>query len=84
MPKHDGPYAILTQRSPASYESANLDSLESPIGTYHVSALKPFTYEETTPIAPLRKRGKSKKSDVVSNTSRNLETEEEVATLGFP
>ncbi|GIY43796.1 uncharacterized protein CDAR_561081 [Caerostris darwini] len=59
--KRDGPYVILTKRSPLSYKVSNFDSPDTPIGTYHVSALNSFTGVETTPIAPLRKRGRPKK-----------------------
>ncbi|GIY34747.1 hypothetical protein CDAR_4581 [Caerostris darwini] len=72
MSKLDGPYVILTQRSPVSNEVANLYSPDTPIGKYHVSPLKPFVEVETTPIAPLMKRGRPKKSDAVSSTSYNL------------
>ncbi|GFY25826.1 uncharacterized protein TNCV_1915761 [Trichonephila clavipes] len=34
MPRRDGPYVILTQRSPSSYEIASLDNQELPLGVY--------------------------------------------------
>ncbi|GFW18601.1 hypothetical protein TNCV_1222621 [Trichonephila clavipes] len=39
MPRRDGPYVILTQRSPSSYEIASLDNPGEPLGVYHTSAL---------------------------------------------
>ncbi|GFT03101.1 transposon Tf2-8 polyprotein [Trichonephila clavipes] len=41
MPRRDGPYVILTQRSPSSYEIASLDNPGEPLGVYHTSALTP-------------------------------------------
>ena len=61
MPKRDGPYLILTQRSPVTYEIASLDRPDQCIGTYHVSALNPFSGTSTTPVEPLRKRGRPRK-----------------------
>ncbi|GFV86653.1 retrovirus-related Pol polyprotein from transposon 17.6 [Trichonephila clavipes] len=62
MPKREGPYLILTLRSPVTYEIANPDQT---LGTYHVSALKdyqePDTERNTGFVAPLRKRGRPKK-----------------------
>ncbi|GIY13727.1 gag-Pol polyprotein [Caerostris darwini] len=55
MPKWDGAYVILTQRSPVTYQVANLGSSDTPIGTYHISILNPFTEVKITPIRRLRK-----------------------------
>ncbi|GFY09853.1 transposon Tf2-11 polyprotein [Trichonephila clavipes] len=41
MPKRDGPYLILTQKSPTSYVIASLANPSEPIATYHTSALTP-------------------------------------------
>ncbi|GFU75032.1 transposon Tf2-6 polyprotein [Trichonephila clavipes] len=35
MPCRDGPYVILTQRSPSSYEIASLDNPGEPLGVYY-------------------------------------------------
>ncbi|GFT35670.1 transposon Ty3-I Gag-Pol polyprotein [Trichonephila clavipes] len=62
MPEREGPYLILTLRSPETYEIADPDQA---LGTYHVSALKdyqePETKRNTGFVAPLRKRGRPKK-----------------------
>ncbi|GFV00786.1 gag-Pol polyprotein [Trichonephila clavipes] len=60
MPKRDGPYLILTQKSPTSYVIASLTNPSEPIyiATYHTSALTPFKDMDTSPVAPLRKRGR--------------------------
>ncbi|GFW54762.1 retrovirus-related Pol polyprotein from transposon 412 [Trichonephila clavipes] len=39
MPRTDGPYVILTQRSPSSYEIASLDNPGEPLGVYHTSVI---------------------------------------------
>ncbi|GFX80889.1 transposon Ty3-I Gag-Pol polyprotein [Trichonephila clavipes] len=62
MPKREGPYLILTLRSPVTYEIVDPDQA---LGTYHVSALKDSQEPETTRnagfVAPLRKRGRPQK-----------------------
>ncbi|GFX49705.1 transposon Tf2-11 polyprotein [Trichonephila clavipes] len=55
MPKRDGPYLILTQKSPTSYVIASLANPSEPIATYHTSALTPVKDTNTSPVAPLRK-----------------------------
>ncbi|GFX72551.1 retrovirus-related Pol polyprotein from transposon 17.6 [Trichonephila clavipes] len=65
MPKREGPYLILTLRSPVTYEIADPANPDQALGTYHVSALKdyqePETERNTGFVAPLRKRGHPKK-----------------------
>ncbi|GFW38055.1 retrovirus-related Pol polyprotein from transposon 297 [Trichonephila clavipes] len=65
MPKREGPYLILTLRSPVTYEIADPANPDQALGTYHVSALKdyqePETKRNTGFVAPLRKRGRPKK-----------------------
>ncbi|GFX45426.1 retrovirus-related Pol polyprotein from transposon 412 [Trichonephila clavipes] len=56
MPRRDGLYMILTQRSPSSYEIASLDNPGEPLGVYHTSALTPFNNDKVKPLIPLRKR----------------------------
>ncbi|GFT70758.1 uncharacterized protein TNCV_2490961 [Trichonephila clavipes] len=58
MPRRDGPYVILTQRSPSSYEIASLDNPGVPLGVYHTSALTPCNIDKVKPLIPLRKRGR--------------------------
>ncbi|GFX15915.1 gag-Pol polyprotein [Trichonephila clavipes] len=60
MPKRDGPYLILTQKSPTSYVIASLANSSEPIATYHTSALTPVKDINTSPVAPLRKRPTTK------------------------
>ncbi|GFV01474.1 hypothetical protein TNCV_2960681 [Trichonephila clavipes] len=65
MPKREGPYLILTLRSPVTYEIANPANPDQALGTYHVSALKdyqePETERNTGFVAPLKKRGRPKR-----------------------
>ncbi|GFX53074.1 hypothetical protein TNCV_1655331 [Trichonephila clavipes] len=61
MPHRDGPYVILTQRSPSSYEIASLDNPGVPLRVYHTSALTPCTNNKVKPLIPLRKRFRSPK-----------------------
>ncbi|GBM18643.1 hypothetical protein AVEN_164764-1 [Araneus ventricosus] len=64
MPKRDGPYLILTQKSPASYVIASLEKPTEPIATYHTSALSPFKDMDTSPVSLLRNRGRPPKITV--------------------
>ncbi|GFU15480.1 retrovirus-related Pol polyprotein from transposon 412 [Trichonephila clavipes] len=57
MPRRDGPYVILTQSSPSSYEIASLDNPGEPLGVYHTSALTPCNNDKVKPLIPLCKRG---------------------------
>ncbi|GFY29536.1 transposon Ty3-I Gag-Pol polyprotein [Trichonephila clavipes] len=66
MPKRDGPYLILTQQSPTSYVIASLANPSEPIATYHTSALTPVKDINTSPVAPLRKRGRPRKVTSIS------------------
>ncbi|GFW95000.1 transposon Tf2-11 polyprotein [Trichonephila clavipes] len=61
MPRRDGPYVILTQRSPSSYEIASLDNPGEPLGVYHTSALTPCNNDKVKPLIPLRKGGRPPK-----------------------
>ncbi|GBM59641.1 hypothetical protein AVEN_60382-1 [Araneus ventricosus] len=61
MQKLDGPYIILTQKSPTSYVIANPNNPNEPVGTYHTSALKVYKQDEiATQVHPLRKRKTTK------------------------
>ncbi|GFV31173.1 hypothetical protein TNCV_4314981 [Trichonephila clavipes] len=57
MLRRDGPYVILTQRSPSSYEIASRDNPGKPLGIYHTSALTPCTNDKVKLLIPVRKRG---------------------------
>ncbi|GFT94396.1 uncharacterized protein TNCV_2391751 [Trichonephila clavipes] len=65
MTQREGPYLILTLRSPVTYEIADPANPDQALGTYHVSALKdyqePKTERNTGFVAPLRKRGRPTK-----------------------
>ncbi|GFV87808.1 retrovirus-related Pol polyprotein from transposon 412 [Trichonephila clavipes] len=61
IPRRDGPYVILTQRSPSYYEIASLDNPGEPLDVYHTSALTPCNNDRVKPLIPLRKRGRPPK-----------------------
>lgn len=62
MPRRDGPYTILSQRSPVSYTIAATDNPFSPIGNYHVSALRPYDGPDLAPMHPIRSTGRPRKA----------------------
>ncbi|GFX94632.1 uncharacterized protein TNCV_3088611 [Trichonephila clavipes] len=69
MPRRDGPYMILTQRSPSSYEIANLDNPGETVGVYNTSALTPCNNDKVKPLIHLRKRGRPPKVPQTSGSS---------------
>ncbi|GFW18870.1 uncharacterized protein TNCV_5133231 [Trichonephila clavipes] len=72
MPKRDGPYIIVTQRSPTTYEVANPNNPQEVLGPYHSSALRPCIDKEATPVMPLRKRGRPRKDNSAGSSSRAI------------
>ncbi|GFT45629.1 transposon Tf2-8 polyprotein [Trichonephila clavipes] len=76
MPRRDGPYVILIQRSPSSYEIASLDNPGEPLGVYHTSALTPCTNDKVKPLIPLRKRGRPPKVPQTPGSSSRPERED--------
>lgn len=63
-PKRDGPYIILQQQCPASYEIASTTNPGVPVGTHHTSNLTLVNTEDDSPIQPvhpIRKRGRPRK-----------------------
>ncbi|GBN06834.1 hypothetical protein AVEN_115961-1 [Araneus ventricosus] len=58
VPKRDGPYLILTQKSPTTYVMSRLDFPDEPLGTYDVPALHPIQSRDTQPVSPIKKRGR--------------------------
>ncbi|GFX98893.1 retrovirus-related Pol polyprotein from transposon 412 [Trichonephila clavipes] len=63
MPRRDGPYIVLSQRSPTTFVVASCDKPDEPLGVYHTSALTPFLNgtETQSPVVPLKKRGRPRK-----------------------
>ncbi|GBN61623.1 hypothetical protein AVEN_62140-1 [Araneus ventricosus] len=63
FPRRDGPYVILSKRSPTAYEIASLENPRTPIAVYHTPALKELgKVRSNAPILPIRKRGRPRKS----------------------
>ncbi|GBN02114.1 hypothetical protein AVEN_191266-1 [Araneus ventricosus] len=54
VPKRDGPYLILTQKSPTTYAVSRLDFPDETLGTYHVSVLHPVQSRDTQPLSPIK------------------------------
>ncbi|GFY61560.1 hypothetical protein TNIN_78891 [Trichonephila inaurata madagascariensis] len=50
LPKRDGPYIIVIQRSPTTYEVANPNNLHDGLGPYNSTALRPCIDKEATPV----------------------------------
>ncbi|GFS60352.1 uncharacterized protein TNIN_13801 [Trichonephila inaurata madagascariensis] len=55
MSCRDGPYLILTQRPPSSYEIASLDNPGVPLGVYYTSDLTSYNNDTVKPLIPLCK-----------------------------
>ncbi|GBM12381.1 hypothetical protein AVEN_211566-1 [Araneus ventricosus] len=73
MSKQDGPYIIVTQRSPITYAVGSLESPHETLGSYHVSALKLCSDTSSKSVVPLRKLGRAKRelnSDPGSSSGR--------------
>ncbi|KAK4875036.1 hypothetical protein RN001_011458 [Aquatica leii] len=69
-PRRDGPYLIETQCSPTTYKIASVSNPNEIIGSYHVSALRPFVEDDNNdevfaPIRPIKRRGRPKISQEV-------------------
>ncbi|GFS48917.1 integrase catalytic domain-containing protein [Trichonephila clavipes] len=61
IPRRDGPYVILTQRSPSSCKIASLYNPGEPLGVHHASALTPCNNDRVKLLIPFRKRGRPPK-----------------------
>ncbi|XP_073811717.1 uncharacterized protein [Musca autumnalis] len=66
VPKRDGPYIITKKIGSTSYEVASPENINTPLGTYHASALTLYTDDNSNiipkPVHPIRKRGRPRKS----------------------
>ncbi|GFT46870.1 transposon Ty3-G Gag-Pol polyprotein [Nephila pilipes] len=66
--KKDGPYVIMSRRSPTTYEISSLENPTTPLG-----ALKAFEQgRSNAPILPIRKRGRPRKSVTAGSLSGRL------------
>ncbi|GFT77328.1 transposon Tf2-9 polyprotein [Trichonephila clavipes] len=87
MPKREGPYLILTLRSPVTYKIADPTNPDQALETYHVPALKdyqePETERNTGFVAPLKKRGRPKKIIFWFRAETSTEPEGESVTHGL-
>ncbi|GFT68774.1 retrovirus-related Pol polyprotein from transposon 412 [Trichonephila clavipes] len=64
----DGPYIVLSQRSPTTFVVASCDKPDEPLGVYHTSALTPFLNgtETQSPVVPLKKKRKATQTAIGS------------------
>lgn len=75
-PRREGPYLILKQLSPTTYQIADPKKPNIPLGSYHVSALKPFKCDDgesiPEPVHPLKKRGRPRKKVCESDSRTSV------------
>ncbi|GFS70875.1 integrase catalytic domain-containing protein [Nephila pilipes] len=73
LPRRDGPYVIMSRRSPTTYEVSSLENPTTPLGVFYTSALKAFEQgRSNAPILPLRKRGRPRKTVTAGSLSGRL------------
>ncbi|KAF8788036.1 hypothetical protein HNY73_009573 [Argiope bruennichi] len=73
MPKREGPYLVVTNRSPTMYDIADPAKPDVALGTYHSSALRAYKLpvaRDSGIVAPLRRRGRPKKFHADSSPRR--------------
>ncbi|GFV12985.1 gag-Pol polyprotein [Trichonephila clavipes] len=51
MPRRDGPYIVLSQRSPTTFVVASCDKPDEPLDIYHTSALTPLSEWHRDPVS---------------------------------
>ncbi|XP_035233490.1 protein NYNRIN-like [Stegodyphus dumicola] len=64
MPRREGPYLAVTNRSPTTYDIADPAKPDEVLGTYHSSALRAYELSvsrDSGSVAPYRRRGRPKK-----------------------
>lgn len=79
-PKRDGPYLIMKQCSPTTFELSSLAEPDKIIGKYHSSCLKPFKsntedLSSLEPLRPIRGRGRPRKHNSLTQQSEIPEEE---------
>ncbi|GFY26569.1 gag-Pol polyprotein [Trichonephila clavipes] len=76
MHRRDGPYIVLSQRSPTTFVAASCNKPDEPLGVYHTSALTPFLNgtETQSPVVPLKKRGRSSKQPLIPRGTMSAST----------
>ncbi|GBN69154.1 hypothetical protein AVEN_240876-1, partial [Araneus ventricosus] len=63
-PKREGPYLVVTNRSPTTYDLSDPSTPDQVLGTYHTSMLKPYELppeKNTSPVVPIKRRGRPRK-----------------------
>ncbi|KAF8785925.1 Retrovirus-related Pol polyprotein like [Argiope bruennichi] len=73
MPKREGPYLVVTNRSPTTYDITDPAKPDEVLWTYHSSALRAYELpvaRDSGIVAPLRRRGRPKKFHADSSPRR--------------
>ncbi|KAF8785739.1 Retrovirus-related Pol polyprotein like [Argiope bruennichi] len=73
MPKREGPYLVITNRSPTTYDIADPAKPDEILGTYRSSPLRAYEFSvarDSGIVASLRRRGRSKKFRADSSPRR--------------
>ncbi|GBM86212.1 hypothetical protein AVEN_239242-1 [Araneus ventricosus] len=63
-PKREGPYLVVTNRSPTTYDLSDPSTPDQVLGTYHTHMLKPYELppeKNTSPVVPIKRRGRPRK-----------------------
>lgn len=84
-PRRDEPYIILQSHKPTSYEIADPEKPDTPVGIYHASALMPYHGETTvlpTSQQPVRRRGRPKLQN--TETTKPSSTQQTARRRGRP
>lgn len=61
MPKREGPYLVITNRSPTTYDVADPATPDEVLGTYHTNMMRPYELPPSKnkgPVTPIRRRGR--------------------------
>ncbi|GFV49672.1 uncharacterized protein TNCV_1959801 [Trichonephila clavipes] len=76
----DGPYIVLSQRSPTTFV---VTSCDKPLGVYQTSALTPFLNgsETQSPVVPLKKRGRPRKLPLIPRGTAGENSKMSASTL---
>ncbi|GBM08851.1 hypothetical protein AVEN_57406-1 [Araneus ventricosus] len=73
MPKREGPYLVITNPAPTTYDIADTAKLDEVLGTYHSLALRDYglpVSRESGTVAPLRRWGRPTKYSADSSPRR--------------
>ncbi|GBM00598.1 hypothetical protein AVEN_77396-1 [Araneus ventricosus] len=84
MPKYEGSYLVITNRSPTTYDIADPAKPDEVLGTYRSSALRAYELpvsRDSGTVAPPRRRSRPKKYSAESSPRRRTSQESVTALL---